>query len=132
MIPIKYNVRNLRVRWVTTLMTVIGTALVVWASVLTFGMEDGLNHALKITGDKLDLIVLRKGSDQETASTIEPQKAREIANLDGIAHDANGNPICASEYVTILTKPRRNNGGTTNLIIRGVGANSRLLRPSFK
>src|SRR5262245_395375 len=104
MIPIKYNVRNLRVRWVTTLMTVIGTGLVVWASVLTFGMVDGLNHALKVTGDKLDLIVLRKGSDQETASNIDAQVARQIATLDGIARDANGNPICAAEYVTILTK----------------------------
>ncbi len=33
MIPIKYNIRNLRVRWVTTLMTVVGTGLVVWATV---------------------------------------------------------------------------------------------------
>jgi putative ABC transport system permease protein len=132
MIPVKYNVRNLRVRWVTTLMTVIGTGLVVWASVLTFGMEDGLNHALRITGDKLDLIVLRKGSDQETSSNVDAQVARQIANLDGIAKDAKGNPICSSEYVTILTRPRRNNGGTTNLIIRGVDESSRLLRPSFK
>ena len=47
MIPIKYNLRNLRVRWVTTLMTVIATGLVVWATVLTFGMTDGLEHALQ-------------------------------------------------------------------------------------
>ena len=27
MIPLKYNVRNLRVRWITTVMTVFGTGL---------------------------------------------------------------------------------------------------------
>ena len=27
MIPLKYNVRNLRVRWKTTLMTIVGTGL---------------------------------------------------------------------------------------------------------
>jgi putative ABC transport system permease protein len=50
MIPAKYNLRNLRVRWVTTLMTVLGTALVVWASVLSFGLNEGLEHALEISG----------------------------------------------------------------------------------
>ncbi len=131
MIPIKYNLRNLRVRWVTTLMTVIGTGLVVWASVLTFGLTEGLEHALRVSGDPLDVIVMRKGSDTETSSAIESQTAREIANLPGIAQDASGQPLCAIEFVTILTKPRRNNGGTTNLIVRGVQDVSRQLRPGF-
>jgi putative ABC transport system permease protein len=132
MIPVKYNVRNLRVRWVTTLMTVIGTGLVVWATVLTFGLTDGLEHALRISGDPLDLIVMRKGASDETSSTVEANVAREIATLDGIAQTAAGAPICSSEFVTILTRPRRNNGGTTNLIVRGLQEEGRSLRPGFK
>ncbi len=132
MIPLKYNVRNLRVRWVTTLMTVIGTGLVVWASVLSFGLTDGLEHALRITGHDLDLIVLRKGSTDETSSGIEQKTASEIAALDGIARDANGQPLCSVEFVTNLTKPRRGDGGTTNLIIRGLEPVGRSLRPDFK
>jgi putative ABC transport system permease protein len=131
MIPVKYNIRNLRVRWVTTLMTVLGTGLVVWATVLTFGLTDGLEHALRIGGDKLDLIVLRKGSDNETSSGVDQDTARKIVNLPGIATDANGAPMCSIEFVTILTKPRRNNGGTTNLIIRGLEPVGRELRPKF-
>ena len=42
MIPLKYNLRNLRVRWVTTTLTVLGTGLVVWSSCILFGMVDGL------------------------------------------------------------------------------------------
>jgi len=132
MIPLKYNVRNLRVRWITTLMTVIGTGLVVWATLLTFGLADGVNHALLITGDPLDLVVMRQGSDSETSSNIEPRVAREIATLDGILKDANGQPVCSAEFVTILTKPRRGKGGTVNLIVRGVEPNARQLRPGFK
>lgn len=132
MIPVKYTVRNLRVRWVTTLMTVIGTGLVVWAAVLTFGLTEGLEHALRISGHKHDVIVLRKGSNDETGSNISPQTAREIAALEGIAQNSAGQPLCASEYVTILTKPRRHNGGTTNLIVRGVEPISREMRPDFK
>lgn len=132
MIPIKYNLRNLRVRWITTLMTVLGTGLVVWAMVLTFGLTDGLEHALKISGHPLDLIVLRKGANDETGSNIGQATADQIADLEGIARNDQGQPLCSAEFVTILTKPRRHNGGTTNLIIRGVDTVSRELRPDFK
>jgi putative ABC transport system permease protein len=132
MIPAKYNLRNLRVRWVTTLMTVLGTALVVWASVLSFGLTEGLEHSLLITGNKLDLIVLRKGSQDETSSGLEQKTTRQVSTLEGIARDANGQPMCSVEFVTILTQPRRNNGGTTNLIVRGLEQAGRSLRPGFQ
>jgi putative ABC transport system permease protein len=132
MIPLKYNLRNLMVRWVTTLMTVLGTGLVVWATVLSFGLTDGLEHALKVTGDRLDLLILRKGSTDETSSSIDAGIAREIHNLDGIAKNESGQPLCSAEYVTILTKPRRGDAGTTNLIVRGLEDTGRALRPDFK
>lgn len=131
MIPVKYNLRNLRVRWVTTLMTVLGTGLVVWASVLTFGLTDGLEHALQISGHDLDLIVLRKGATDESSSGIEQKVARQVANLPGIQRDATGQPMCSVEFVTILTRPRRGDGGTTNLIVRGLEPVGRSLRPDF-
>lgn len=132
MIPIKYNLRNIRVRWVTNSMTVISTALVVIASILTFGLTEGLKHALTVSGDPLDIVVMRKGSDAETSSAIESQVAREIENLPGIAKDTSNAPLCSMEYVTILTKPRRAQAGTANLIVRGVEPVARVLRPGFK
>ncbi len=113
-------------------MTVLGTGLVVWAMVLTFGLTDGLEHALRISGHPLDIIVLRKGATDETGSSITPQQAQELATLDGVARNANGEPMCSAEFVTILTKPRRNNGGTTNMIVRGVETIGRDLRPDFE
>ena len=132
MIPAKYNLRNLRVRWMTTLMTVLSTGLVVWASVLSFGLTDGLQYALKVTGHELDLIVVRKGATDEISSGVEQKVAREVASLPGIARDEQGQPQCSVEFVTILTKPRRNNGGTVNLIVRGLENVGRTLRPDFK
>jgi putative ABC transport system permease protein len=132
MIPAKYNLRNLRVRWMTTLMTVLSTGLVVWASVLSFGLTDGLQYALQVTGHELDLIVVRKGATDEISSGVEQKVAREVASLPGIAKDEQGQPQCSVEFVTILTKPRRNNGGTVNLIVRGLENVGRTLRPDFK
>ena len=127
-----YSIRNLRVRWVTTVMTVLGIGLVVWATVLSFGLADGLEHALLISGDELDLIVLRKGSQDEVSSGIDQRLAREVGTLEEIARDNEGTPLCSVEFVTILTKPRRGDGGTTNVIVRGMEEVGRQLRPGFK
>ncbi len=132
MVPAKYNIRNLRVRWVTTLMTVVGTGLVVWATVLTFGLTDGLEYALRTSGQPLDLIVLRKGSENETGSGIAQETAKQVATLEGIDTDETGQPLCSIEFATILIKPRRGGGGTTNLIIRGLEPVGRKLRPDFQ
>ncbi|WZO96246.1 ABC transporter permease [Isosphaeraceae bacterium EP7] len=131
MIPIKYNVRNLRVRWATTLMTVLGTGAVVWCSCILFGMVEGLQHSLKVSGDPLDLIVLRKGADAETTSGIDKKTADEMSTLDGIARDERGLPLIAGELLSIPVVQRAN-GTRTNLIVRGIQPASRALRPDFK
>jgi len=132
MIPLKYNLRSLSVRWVTTLLTIIAIAVVVFASVLTFGMIEGIEHALSTSGDQTDLIVMRQGSNDEMSSTIAPPTANELANLGGIATGPDGEPLASREFVTILIKTRRNKGGTANVIVRGLEMTGRQLRPDFK
>lgn len=131
MIPFKYNFRNLRERWVTTLMTVVAISIVVSITVLVFGFVDGMERALRVSGDPTDLIALRQGSNDETGSTVDIPAARDIANLPGIAKTAEGVPMCSSEYVTILVRPRRD-GTRTNLIVRGLESIGRTLRSEFK
>jgi putative ABC transport system permease protein len=113
-------------------MTVVATGLVVFASVLTFGLTDGLEHALRISGEPLDLIVMRQGTNEETSSGLDQQTANQLLTLPGIARSSNGEPLCSIEYATILTKPRRNDGGTTNVIVRGLDPVGRELRPGFR
>ena len=83
MIPIKYNVRNLRVRWKTTLLTVLATGLVVWSSCILFGMVEGLEYSQTISGDPLDLIVLRKGSSNEVGGGFLSAKADDVLEPAG-------------------------------------------------
>jgi len=130
MIPLKYNVRNLRVRWVSTLMTVLGTGLVVWSSCILFGLVEGLQHSLTVSGDPLDLIVLRKGSSTETTSGFSVSKADDLATLGGIARDDSGRPLVASELLYIPMAERLD-GSRTNIIVRGIAPASRSLRPHF-
>ncbi|WP_435010095.1 ABC transporter permease [Tundrisphaera lichenicola] len=131
MVPIKYNVRNLKVRWVNTLMTILGTGLIVWSSCALFSLVEGLQHSLNVSGDPLDLIVLRKGSSSETVSGLDSDKADKILNLDGIARDQDGKPLAAGELLHIPVMERVS-GGRANLIFRGIGPASRKLRPDFQ
>ncbi|HWB11599.1 MAG TPA: ABC transporter permease [Pirellulales bacterium] len=132
MLPLKYNIRSLRARWTTSLMTVFGTALVVWATVLAFGLAAGLDHALDVSGGPLDLIVLRKGATAETVSGINDEIMRQIAALPGIATDADGTALSSGELVVVVNTTRRTDGGHTNLILRGVTPVARELRPGFR
>jgi putative ABC transport system permease protein len=132
MIPLKYNVRNLRVRWVTTLLTVLGTGLVVWSSCILFGFVEGLDYSLKVSGEPLDVIVLRKGSTNEMNSGYPVAQADKIALLEGIATEPSTKmPLVASEMINIPIA-HRNDGSRTNIILRGVSAASPYLRPDFK
>jgi putative ABC transport system permease protein len=130
MIPLKYNVRNLRVRWVTTALTVLATGLVVWSSCILFGWVEGLQHSLNVSGDPLGVIVLRKGSTDEVNGGFELAKADDIVNLPGIARDETGRPLVARELVNIPIAERLE-GTRTNIIMRGVEPASRRLRPEF-
>ncbi len=95
MIPIKYNTRNLRVRWATTTLTVLGTGMIVWSSCVLFSLVEGLQHSMKVSGDPLDLIVVRKGTTTEATGGFTAATAADILTLGGVARDDSGRPLAA-------------------------------------
>jgi putative ABC transport system permease protein len=134
-IPVKYNLRSLRIRWVTTLLTAIFTGLLVCASVFVFGLVDGLRRAFDVSSDELKLIVLRKGATDEIGSQIDGTLGRELGvvlGAEGIATDAHGRVMSSAEMVTILTKPRRGDTIDVNLSVRGMTEAGPSLRPGFE
>jgi putative ABC transport system permease protein len=131
MVPIKYNTRNLWVRRGTTLMTVAGTALIVWSSCILFSMVEGLQQSLDVSGDPVDLIILRKGSTNETDGGFELDKADTMVTLKGVATDPKLGPLVSRELLNIPVMERAN-GSRTNLIIRGLDPVGRLLRRDFQ
>ena len=131
MVPLKYNVRNLWVRRGTTLMTVAGTALIVWSSCILFSMVEGLQHSLDVSGDPLDLIILRKGSTNETDGGFELDKADTMVTIKGVARDAKLGPLVSRDLLNIPVM-ERTDGSRANLIVRGMDPVGRMLRRDFK
>jgi putative ABC transport system permease protein len=119
MVPLKYNVRNLKARGVTTLLTVVGTAALVWCSCILFGMVEGFQHSLNVSGEPEDLLILRKGSTSEVSGGFALAKAQDLTTLDGIALSDDKRPLISLESLDVPIV-ERDNGGRTNLMVRGV------------
>ena len=132
MVPLKYNLRSLRARKVGSLMTIIGVALVVWASIFAFGLASGLDKTLEVAADPLEVIVMRKGSTSEAVSAVSDEVSRAVMALPGIATNRDGQPLAASELVIFGYLPRRGEKQPVNIAVRGVLPVSRELRTGMR
>lgn len=128
-IPLKYNLRNLRVRWHLTLATTLGVALVVAVFIMVMALAHGLKSTYISTGDPRNLLVLRKGSTAESSSQITHDEVRVIKYLGGIARNAHGDPLASAEIVVLINQARIDHSGFANVLVRGIGQVGRELRP---
>jgi putative ABC transport system permease protein len=131
-IPLKYNLRNLRVRWVTTLMTAASILLTVLVFVVLMALAQGLQTSLSATGHPLNLIIMREGSQSETQSSVQRDSLQVIRYLGGIAKDEKGEPWVSPELIVLINLPRRGQVQGSNVSIRGLGPDGFALRPEFK
>src|SRR4051794_30897114 len=108
MVPVRYNVRNLLVRWKTTLLTAAGFMLVVALLVVMLAFVQGLNALAKKTGPAGNVVILRDGANDELFSDLAID-----ANLyelwsttknPEILKDERGNPYASQEVYSIATQ----------------------------
>ncbi len=131
-VPLAYSWRNLRTRWLTTLLTAGGMALVVFVFTATLMLAEGLRRTLVTTGSPGNAIVLRKGSDTEIKSSIERPTASAMATQPEIAFDGQGRTMVARETVVLIGLPKKSTGKVANVTIRGTDAASLELRPQVR
>jgi putative ABC transport system permease protein len=128
-LPIKYNVRNVVVRWRATVATILGIALVVAVYVLVQSLAVGLEKSSRNTGDPRNVLVVRKGSTAESSSQVTREQLRTLTYLPGIAQSAGGVPLISADVVVLMTQPRRAGAGEANVSLRGVSPMGIELRP---
>ena len=130
-IPITYNIRNLRLRLGATMMTALGIALTVAVAVFIMALLAGLKKAFVSSGDPLNVLVLRKGSQTELQSGIGQDLYQTIKYLPGIARDKTGEPLASGEVVVVIVIPRNDGSGETNVTVRGMSPTGFELRPNI-
>ncbi len=131
-LPLKYNFRNVRVRWRSTLSTILGIALVVSVFVLLRALARGIETTNSNTGDPRNILVVRKGSQAESGSMVSREQFRTLRYFDEIARNEQGEPVISAELVLIISVPRGTGVGEANTLIRGVTPSGQELRPQVK
>lgn len=131
-IPITYNLRNIRVRWRTTIATVLGVALVVAVFVMVMALARGLKSTYVQTGDPRNLLVMRRGSTAESSSQIMREEIIRMKYLPGIARDELNRPLFSPEIIVLIYLDRLNAEGGANVIVRGMGEMGLAVRPNIQ
>lgn len=131
-IPIKYSLRNLNTRRLTTGLTMVGVALVVFVFAAVLMLAHGLQQAMIATGSDDNVIVLRKAANAEISSIVGREEAAVIKTLPGVQVSSTGKPVASSEVVVVINIPYVGKSGFSNVTVRGVAPEGFALRPQVK
>ena len=131
-IPFSYNVRNLWTRRLTTALTIGGMALVVFVFASTLMLAEGLQKTLVETGSYDNVVFLRKGAASEVVSGVSRDQASVLETLPEVAYGPEGQKLLAKEAVVLIALPKKGSGKPSNVVLRGIGENSVLLRPQVR
>lgn len=127
-IPFSYSFRNLWTRRLTTMLTVSGMALVVFVFAAVLMLAEGLQKTLVETGSYDNVVVIRKAAVSEVQSGVDRLQASIVETRPEIATGSDGRPMVAKELVVLISLPKRGTDKPSNVVIRGIGESSMLLR----
>jgi len=130
--PFSYSLRNLWTRRLTTVLTVLGMALVVFVFASVLMLAEGLRKTLVDTGSYDNVVVIRKGAESEVQSGIERIQASVVETHPAVAIGPDGNRMLAKEIVVLINLLKRGSDKPANVVIRGVGSQSLALRPQVR
>ena len=128
-VAFSYIVRNLLVRKLTTLLTALGMALVVFVFATVLMLAAGLEKTLVQTGSDDNVIVVRRSAENEVQSGIYRDQAMLLASVPEIAYSAGGERLVSKEVMVLLVMPKRGTDKPSNVTVRGVSATGITLRP---
>jgi putative ABC transport system permease protein len=118
-LPFSYSLLNLTARRTRTALTVSVIALVVLATGLFLSLISSLQRTLVSTGHPRNLVVMRKGADNDGSSSLPLEAYQTVRFFDGIAKDPDGDPLISPELVVQPFFQTRD-GGRENVLVRGV------------
>lgn len=131
-IPLKYILRSSSSRRLTTVITVVGIALVVFVFTAVLMMAHGVQETLRSTGSDDNLIVARKAAMSEIMSILDREAAGIISTLPEVARAPDGRPISSREVVVVINLDKFGAAGISNVTVRGVEEAAFALRPQVK
>lgn len=131
-LPLTYNLRNVILRWRSTLATILGVALVVAVYVLVQSLAVGLEKSSGNTGDPRNVLIVRKGSTAESSSQVTRSQMRLLQYWPEIARDQSNRPLLSADVLVLINLPRRDGNGEANVLVRGLSPLGIQIRPQVQ
>lgn len=125
-IPLAYSIRNLWVRRMTTILTALGMALVVYVFAAVLMLDAGLRNTLVSTGEPDNMVVTRQGSVTEVQSSIDRGQASIVSQFPEVASFIE--PLASRETVVLINLKKRDTGKASNVVVRGLDETGRGMR----
>src|SRR4029453_11482955 len=103
-VPVRYNVRNLSVRWRTTLMTALAFTLVVALMTVMLAFVNGMYKLTQGRGQPANVLVLSEGSTDGALSSLGFSDIGDIELVDGVLRDESNRPLASSETYVVVNQ----------------------------
>ncbi|MDA0658313.1 MAG: ABC transporter permease [Planctomycetota bacterium] len=103
-IPLKYNIRNLKVRWPTTVLTALAFTLVVALLTVMLAFVNGMKALSESSGRDNNVLILSEGSTDESFSNLGFSDIGDIERQPGVLRDGD-QPLCSHETYIVINQP---------------------------
>ena len=126
-IPIIYNLRSVRARWVSAIVAVLGIAGTVGVFIAMLSLARGFKATLVAAGSPDNALIRRAGSTGEIDGSVPLDQVKVIQDAPGIARDGD-RPLVSPEVVVIAAFPLKATGTDANVQVRGVSPDALKVR----
>ena len=114
------------------MLTAGGMALVAFVFAAVLMLAEGLEQTLVDTGSPDNAIVLRAAAETEVSSSVSREQGAIAEVQPEVTQTAGSEPIAARETLVLVTLKKKGTDKPTNVVVRGIGPHSMLLRPQVK
>jgi ABC-type lipoprotein release transport system permease subunit len=104
-VPLKYNVRNLVVRWRTTLLAALAFTLVVALMTVMLAFVNGMYRLTDASGQPGNVVVMSEGSTDEAFSNLGFGDIKMLNQYRAVEKDEKGQPLVSWEVFAIANQP---------------------------
>ena len=103
-VPLSYNVRNLTVRWKTTVMTALAFTLVLGLMTVMLAFVKGMQRLTENSGQPGNVIILSEGATDEGFSNLGFSDVGDLENQPGVM-TVDGKRLCSRETYLVVNQP---------------------------
>ena len=125
------NLRNIPLRWSSSLVAVLGIGGVTLVLVALLSIAAGFRVALEGSGSDDVAMIMRAGSNNELSGGFGPDTVTVVADAPGIKK-LDGKPIMSPELYVLVDGKMKGKDASTNLPLRGVSPMAGQVRKNFK